>query len=94
MTIPGYQFFMSLKRYSHFCRWCVFIGHEYINEWRKTRKTSIAFLRIAEDTLFVFTQKTSVKLFVMLKEIYASKGNSPNFITSLSFSPYCLPKGF
>ena len=21
---------MSLKRYSHFCRWCVFIGHEYI----------------------------------------------------------------
>ena len=21
---------MSLKGYSHFCRWCVFIGHEYI----------------------------------------------------------------
>ena len=20
---------MSLNRYSHFCRWCVFIGHEY-----------------------------------------------------------------
>ena len=38
----------------------------HINEWRKTRKTSVGFfLRIAEDTLFVFIQLTSVKLFVI-----------------------------
>ena len=24
---------MSLKRYSHFCRWCVFIEYEYTSIW-------------------------------------------------------------
>ena len=57
---------MSLKRYSHFCRWCVFIGHEYIfAESPEELQTALDTMQLYCDTwkLQVNTSKTKIVVF-------------------------------
>ena len=51
----------------------------HINEWRKTKKTSVGFFKNRRRYFVCFHSVNFSKAFcyMILKGIYASKGNSP-----------------
>ena len=84
---------MSLKIYSHFCRWCVFIGHEYtlLDSSKSVYTSPAATVYLCQlssklqDELFIQCADGKVEVIILITLINSSETDSPVHKSSSTF---------